>query len=547
MKKRLSESSRYLLFGAAFGLMFPLLSIIAVWLFDISITVLLGIISTAPVFLGLFARFAGVRQDRINEVNRRLEETVTARTRSIRNLLDVSGEGYLSFGSDFVVKNDYSQACVAIFGMEIGGYAVDSLLFEEENKRQEFRQGLGLFFSGKSRGDVIFDLLDSEIQIRGRILELGFKVIDQEEVLCAVKDVSDQRALVEERSRDTMEQQIVVHVVSHKKYFSAFTREASELFDRIDGLSSENTSEQMTALQRALHTFKGNASFFRFDGTKMVAHDLEFLIADSLMLDEELDPTYAVMTLKTAYYAELEIVERRLGTSWMGESEMVSVPIHKYRGIERYVHTAYPGDFKLNAALRSFRMVSMESLFVRFPDMAERLAEQIGRRIMPLEVSGGRFPVLPERYDALVGSFVHIIRNMLDHGIEPPAERELKNKKPEGRLVISMESSDDTVVIEFKDDGRGLSVGEIEKKARAAGLISPGEKPSRAVLYSMIFHHEFSTADEVTDVSGRGYGLSAVKEEVDHMGGKLSLSTVPDRGTTIRITIPERRKKKRSL
>ncbi|MDT8297086.1 MAG: ATP-binding protein, partial [Spirochaetaceae bacterium] len=196
---------------------------------------------------------------------------------------------------------------------------------------------------------------------------------------------------------------------------------------------------------------------------------------------------------------------------------MVSVPVSKYRDIERYVHTVYPGDSKLNAALRLFRMVSMESLFVRFPDMAERLAEQIGRRIMPLEVSGGRFPVLPERYEALVGSFVHIIRNMLDHGIEPPAEWELKNKNPEGRLMISIESSDGTVVIDFKDDGRGLSVSEIEKKARVSGLISQGEKPSRAVLYSMIFHHDFSTAGKVTDVSGRGYGLSAVKEEVVFM------------------------------
>ena len=547
MKKGPSEAGKYLILGALFGLAFPAISLFLVLVLEVRINVLLAIIGTAPLFLGIFAQFAGVRQDRINEVNRGLEETVEARTRSVRRLLDVSGEGYLSFDSGFIVGSEYSKACDAIFDGQIDGKAIDTLLFEDESKQAEFRQGMELFFTGKSRGDVIFDLLDSETIVGGKILELEFKVIDDSHILCAVKDVSDQRALQETRDRDAREQQVVVHVITHRKYFAAFTREAAELFDYIESLNSDPGEEDWNVLQRKLHTFKGNASFFHFESTKDRAHEIEFAISDSLLLGETLDTPAQALILKKAYYDEIAIVENRLGTSWLDDTETVTVPAIKYQKIESYVKKKYPADSQLNAALKSFRMVRMDTLFVRFPDMAERLAEQLGKKIRPMEISGGTFPVLPERYEALVGSFIHIVRNMLDHGIESPSERELKNKQAEGTVSVALESIDGNVSIAFTDDGKGLSAAEITRKARDRGLIPEGRELSRAAVFSLIFHHDFSTSDDVNDISGRGHGLSAVKEEVDHVGGKITLSTTPDKGTTFRITIPERRKKARSL
>ena len=151
MKRDSSAALKYTIYGALFGLAFPIISFLLVRLLNSNLNTLLIVIATAPIFLGIFARFAGVRQDGINEVNRGLEETIALRTRSIRNLLDVSGEGYLSFGSDFLVRSEYSLVCRDIFGLDIAGSAIDTLLFEDPGKAEEFRQGLGLYFSGKSR------------------------------------------------------------------------------------------------------------------------------------------------------------------------------------------------------------------------------------------------------------------------------------------------------------------------------------------------------------------------------------------------------------
>lgn len=545
MKRDSSSAFTYTLYGALFGLAFPVISFLMVRLLNSSLNILLIVIATAPIFLGIFARFAGVRQDRINEVNRGLEETVALRTRSIRNLLDVSGEGYLSFGPDFLIKSEYSLACRDIFESDIAGTSVDSLLFENDTKAEEFREGLSLFFSGKTRADVIFDLLEKETVMNGKILEFGLKVIGEDEVLCAVKDVSDNRALAEVRDRDSREQQIVFQVISHSKYFSSFTQEAGDLFERFDAISNKTSSGEFEVLQRKIHTFKGNASFFNFEATQTIAHDLEYFIADRIVLGEDISLDDSALALKQAYYNEIEIVERRLGSSWLGESDTVSIPITKFKGLEHYVRKSYPGDGKLLSALKTFRTVPLKSLFVRFPDMADRLAEQLGRQILPLTIEGGHFPVLPERYEKLVGSFVHIIRNMIDHGIESPSERELKNKAPEGTLAIVLDAAGGFVTMTFKDDGKGLSTQAIARKAVESGLIKEGEMPSRKELYSMLFRHDFSTADEVSDISGRGHGLSAVKDEVDRLGGRISLSTNTGKGTTFKISIPNRRENER--
>lgn len=545
MKRISSSANRYSLYGALFGLAFPVISFLMVRLLNSSLNTLLIVIATAPVFLGIFARFAGVRQDRINEVNRGLEETVARRTNSIRNLLDVSGEGYLSFGPDFLVKAEYSLACLDIFGSDIAGASIDSLLFDNESEAEEFRQGLSLFFSGKSRGDVIFDLLEKETEKNDKVLEFDFKVIGEAEVLCAVKDVSDHRALAEVMDRDSREQQIVFQVISHSKYFSSFTQEADDLFERFDAIDGSSGAGEFEVLQRKVHTFKGNASFFNFEATQSVAHDLEYFIADRIVLGEDISLDDSALALKQAYYNEVEIVERRLGSSWLGESDTVSIPITKFKGLEHYVRKSYPGDGKLLSALKTFRTVPLASLFVRFPDMADRIAEQLGRQILPLTVEGGHFPVLPERYEQLVGSYVHIIRNMIDHGIESPSDRELKNKSPEGNLSITLDAAQGFVTMSFSDDGGGLSAQAITRKAVESGLIEEGEAPSKKELYSMLFRHDFSTADEVSNISGRGHGLSAVKDEVDRLGGKISLSSSTGKGTIFKIAIPNRRENER--
>ena len=156
----------------------------------------------------------------------------------------------------------------------------------------------------------------------------------------------------------------------------------------------------------------------------------------------------------------------------------------------------------------------------------------------PLRVDGGDFLVLPEQYEKLASALTHVIRNMVDHGIESPVEREMRGKDPRGEIKLELRQTFTGITITISDDGRGISLQMVEQIGRDKGLIEEGASPSKSELLALIFKPGFSTAEVATTVSGKGIGLSAVQSAVVGIGGKLSVETVPGQGTTFRITIP---------
>jgi len=133
---------------------------------------------------------------------------------------------------------------------------------------------------------------------------------------------------------------------------------------------------------------------------------------------------------------------------------------------------------------------------------------------------------------------VHMIRNSVDHGIEPPDLRRKLGKPEEGVVRLSACHEGGSVVIEISDDGRGLSHEAIVKKATAQGLIKAGDVLSEDEINSLIFAPGFSTAEKVTDISGRGVGMDVVRRNIDAMRGRIAIKTVPGQGTTFKITLP---------
>jgi chemotaxis protein histidine kinase CheA len=168
----------------------------------------------------------------------------------------------------------------------------------------------------------------------------------------------------------------------------------------------------------------------------------------------------------------------------------------------------------------------------------------MGKRVEPLAVTGGDLPVVADDYEDLVGSFVHLIRNRVDHGIEPPGERERRGKPPAGKVSIDIKEDPQGITFTFSDDGSGIQLDKVEKRARKLGLITDGNPVSPRELLTFIFNDNFSTATRVTEVSGRGVGLPAVREAVRRAGGRISIRSAAGRGTTFTITVPRARARK---
>ncbi|MCX7217991.1 MAG: chemotaxis protein CheW, partial [Burkholderiales bacterium] len=190
----------------------------------------------------------------------------------------------------------------------------------------------------------------------------------------------------------------------------------------------------------------------------------------------------------------------------------------------------------LQEAVMSIRMMPMDYVFSRFPRMVRDLATKLGKRVEFITY-GASTELDKGLIERIVDPLTHLVRNSIDHGIEVPEIRTASGKNASGKLSLSAVHQGGNIVIEVSDDGGGLHRDKILTKARQSGLPVYDAMPDSDV-WQLIFAPGFSTADEVTDVSGRGVGMDVVKRNISAMGGTVDIRSAKGFGTTITISLP---------
>ena len=193
----------------------------------------------------------------------------------------------------------------------------------------------------------------------------------------------------------------------------------------------------------------------------------------------------------------------------------------------------------LQSAVMRLRMVPLRQVFSRFPRTVRDLARRFGKQVQ-FVVEGEETELDRNIVNEIGDPLLHLLRNAIDHGIEPPEQRIAQGKPPVGRVRLSAYHEGNHVVIELEDDGAGIDVERIRQKAVASGRLSTEQAQAASAdeLLQLIFEPGFSTASQVTDVSGRGVGMDAARSAVESLGGRLSVQTRPGRGTLCTIRLP---------
>lgn len=190
----------------------------------------------------------------------------------------------------------------------------------------------------------------------------------------------------------------------------------------------------------------------------------------------------------------------------------------------------------LQEAVMSIRMMPMDYVFSRFPRLVRDLATKLGKQI-ELVTFGQATELDKSLIERIIDPLTHLVRNSLDHGIETTELRVASGKDPVGQLVLSAAHQGGNIVIEVSDDGAGLRREKILAKAQQQGL-PVSDSMSDEEVWQLIFMPGFSTAEAVTDVSGRGVGMDVVKRNIQQMGGHVEILSTRGKGTTIRIVLP---------
>jgi two-component system chemotaxis sensor kinase CheA len=183
------------------------------------------------------------------------------------------------------------------------------------------------------------------------------------------------------------------------------------------------------------------------------------------------------------------------------------------------------------------RMLPVSGVFQKMARMARDVGRKAGKQVRVV-LSGEQTEMDRSMVEQISDPLVHMIRNSIDHGIEPPDVRRKVGKPEEGKVRLSASHEGGHVVIEIADDGRGLNREAILKKAIAQGLIKATDILPEDEINALIFAPGFSTAEKVTDISGRGVGMDVVRRNIDAMRGQVTIKTIPGQGTTFKITLP---------
>jgi two-component system chemotaxis sensor kinase CheA len=255
-------------------------------------------------------------------------------------------------------------------------------------------------------------------------------------------------------------------------------------------------------------------------------------------------PGPAVVTAATTIRVELDKIDRVV--NMVGEiviaqamlSQVVQdLPPDIMSRVAQRIEDVFHHTRELKNSVMSMRAQPVKTVFQRMTRLVRELAVKTGKKVQ-LEMQGENTEVDKTVIERLSDPITHIIRNSIDHGIEPPAARLKAGKKEAGTIRLSAEQRGGRIVIQITDDGAGINADRVLKKARERGLVAADAVLSQDEIHNLIFLPGFSTAEVISDLSGRGVGMDVVKRNIQDLGGRITLKSDPGRGMQIELALP---------
>ncbi len=245
-----------------------------------------------------------------------------------------------------------------------------------------------------------------------------------------------------------------------------------------------------------------------------------FVKIDTLKLDELFDSV-----------GELVIAQNFLG-------ENAAIKTLKSDSVNKTIETLSKITKLIQGRVMSLRMVQIKDTFEKMRRVTRDASKKVKKEVR-LVISGEDTEIDKTMVDALQDPLLHIIRNAIDHGLEATAEDRIKAGKPEeGTVYLKAYHKGGNIVIEISDDGRGINKEKVLQKAKERGLVGENEELSDAQIYGLIMQPGFSTADKISDISGRGVGLDVVRTSIEELRGKIEIDSTPGKGSKFAILLP---------
>ncbi len=459
----------------------------------------------------------------------------------IEALLDSSGQGFLSFGTDRIIHPEFSAACRTMLGTQPAGADVVELLFPGDTADSQLvRYGLGRAMTEGNplRREMLLSLLPATLRRDGRTLRLEYRPLPDGAMMLVITDVTEAVALEAAVDKERRRLEMIVNAVSDGRDFFSLVEDFTAFLAgiRVRGLVDPTRIDDFL---RTVHTFKGVFGQFGFQHLPEALHALETVV------DETGDaPIDVILRLGDALEADLAILRGSLGDAFVSARGAVLVPIgladRLGRFAERFLsNPSFDTDTAdLLRAVAALRKISVRHALTHFDRPVRAMASRLEKEVAPLAVFGDDILVDPVPFRPFLRSLVHVFRNAISHGIESPDIRLANGKNETGTVSCALSCANGVLHLAVSDDGAGIDEDRVRLKlAESLGGDAANALPRGEVL-AAIFGDHLSTAETVDEFSGRGVGLGAVRAALADLNGAVTVTSDPGQGTRFDFRIP---------
>jgi len=520
----------------------------------------------------------------IEEYNRTLEQKVEERTKQLQkktndmaNLLQHMHQGVFAILEDQTIHPEYSKHLEDILETDdIAGKSALEILFKRcdlgSNALDQIHNALNCiigedvlmydFNSGLLVNEVTLKISDNKHKIVEAYWDPIINENDEvEKLLVTVRDVTELRALQLKAEAQKRELNIIGQILKVSvNNFNNFTKTSYEYLDEnIETLKKnpEKNKDVIGLLFRNLHTIKGNARCYGFNYLTDIIHETENIYSQLLKdMDLEWDPEELLTQLEASKNAILE--HESICKKWLGNEvedtldkfntqvvDNARSKINSFEDKSNNIEQLKTLVMEVKKTLDGYDSEKLSDILKDIIDSTDSIAEKIGKLKPNVEINDHGFRFKPEIVSPLQDVSNHIFRNAVDHGLETTENRIKSGKSEKGTIFINLHAEDNYLVLDITDDGKGLALQKIKEKAIKNELLSEDSKITNTEIANLIFQAGFSTAESVSDVSGRGVGMEAVKLLLQKYGGDFNIilheEIKADKGYsafTSRITLP---------
>lgn len=492
----------------------------------------------------------------LEDYSKNLEKMVEDRTRELSRLnqtmsalLDSLGQGFFIFNADGKILDVSSKACENTVECKPDGQLIWDILKLPDNKVEGFKKWMQTLFMEMLPFEDLAPLGPISFpHSKSRNIALEYHPLRSNEGTMdgVVVVASDITSLVEAQKQAEHEKEhakLIINLIKSKREIHRFIQEAQGLLMFIRAEISQDEPQDTESLYRHLHTLKGGAALFSVKEVAEACHEAENLLTE--LKDHWSLPAFIALRGKCFEVEELFnkfLTETReiLGSSALTEERQIEIAISKLNDIARKVGTLPGGGIVAQELLLELAMEPVAHFMEPYNEVMLRLAEKIDKMVAPLKVSTNSVMVIPEIYNSLFSTFVHAFRNAVDHGIELPDARVDQNKPAEGQIEVSAEVIPSPVqpllLIKIQDDGGGIDPVIIREKLERKNIDVSHQSDFEVIQH--IFDSQFSTRENVTEISGRGVGMDAIKHAAEALKGRVWVESVLGQGTTLFVEVP---------